>query len=116
MSRGGAEAVVYNEAISLRAQGHEVAVLTTAPFSGSRSFSLSESKEDGITVLRFYPFNLFWYRNDGKHNAASRTLWYVLNLIGVHQNIIFKKVVKKFKPDVVHLHNINGISYRLPKL
>ncbi len=108
--------MVYNEALALRDSGHEVAVLTTVPFSGWRSFFISENKEEGAVVFRFFPINIFWYRNDGKHNAVTRALWYVLNIIGGHQSIIFKKVVKKFKPDVVHLHNINGISYRLPKL
>jgi glycosyltransferase involved in cell wall biosynthesis len=114
--RGGAEAAVHNEAVALLELGHEVAVLTTAPFGGWRSFKLSESKEEGVVVFRFYPLNLFWYRNDGKHNAFVRALWYVPNLFGFHPKIVFKKAVKNFKPDAVHLHNINGIFYRLPKL
>ena len=115
-SRGGAETAVHNEAVALRDLGHEVAVLTTAPFGGWRSLKLSENKEEGIVVFRFYPLNIFWYRNDGKHNAFVRALWYVPNILGVHPQIVFKKAVKNFKPDAVHLHNINGISYRLPKL
>jgi glycosyltransferase involved in cell wall biosynthesis len=115
-SRGGAETSVVNEAAQLVAAGHEVSVLTTAPFQGLRSLTASEWKEDGIRVFRFFPLNLFWYRNDHKHNALVRALWYVGNMWGWHPVSVFKKVVKAVNPDVVHLHNVNGISYRLPRV
>jgi glycosyltransferase involved in cell wall biosynthesis len=115
-SRGGAESAVANEARSLAALGHEVSVLTTAPFVGWRSLAASEWKEDGIRIFRFFPLNFFWYRNDYKHNAFVRLLWYVGNLWGPHPVAVFKKVVKSVKPDAIHLHNINGISYNLPHI
>jgi len=115
-SRGGAEAAVANEARSLAAEGHEVSVLTTAPFVGWRSLRASEWKEDGVRVFRFFPLNFFWYRNDGKHNALVRGLWYIGNLWGAHPVAVFKKVVKTVNPDAIHLHNINGISYKLPRV
>ncbi len=115
-SRGGAESAVANEARSLSALGHEVSVLTTAPFVGWRSLGVSEWKEDGIRVFRFFPLNFFWYRNDHKHNALVRALWYIGNFWGGHPVRVFKKVVKTVGPDAIHLHNINGISYRLPKV
>jgi glycosyltransferase involved in cell wall biosynthesis len=115
-SRGGAETAVVNEALSLAAAGHDVSVLTTAPFLGLRSLKASEWNEDGVRVFRFFPLNLFWYRNDHRHGAFLRALWYIGNLWGWHPISVFKKVVKIAQPDVVHLHNINGISYRLPKV
>lgn len=115
-SRGGAETAVVNEAQALLAAGHEVAVFTTAPFSGWRSLKVTEWKEDGVSIFRFFPLNWFWYRNDSKHGAFVRALWYIGNLWGGHPVGAFKKVARNFKPDVVHLHNINGISYRLPKV
>ena len=115
-SRGGAEAAVANEARSLAAEGHEVSVLTTAPFVGLRSLRASEWKEEGIRVFRFFPLNFFWYRNDGKHNAVVRLLWYIGNFWGWHPVSVFKKVVKIANPDAIHLHNINGISYKLPRV
>ena len=115
-SRGGAETAVVNEARVLAAQGHEVSVLTTAPFLGWRSLFASEWKEDDVRVFRFFPLNFFWYRNDQKHNAFIRALWYIGNFWGGHPVRVFKKVVKTVKPDAIHLHNINGISYRLPRV
>ncbi len=115
-SRGGAETAVANEARALHDLGHEVSVLTTAPFHGLRSLRTSEWNEDGIRVFRFFPLNLFWYRNDHKHNALVRALWYIGNIWGWHPSSILKKVVKTLKPDIIHLHNINGISYRYPRL
>jgi glycosyltransferase involved in cell wall biosynthesis len=115
-ARGGAEAAVANEARSLASEGHEVSVMTTAPFLGLRSLRASEWKEDGIRVFRFFPLNFFWYRNDGKHNAIVRLLWYIGNFWGWHPVSVFKKVVKTVKPDAIHLHNINGISYKLPRV
>lgn len=115
-SRGGAETAVVNEAQTLAKEGHEVAVLTTAPFQGWRSLKLSEWKEDGVRVFRFFPLNFFWYRNDHKHNALVRALWYIGNLWGWHPVSALKKTVKEFKPGVIHLHNINGLSYRYPRV
>lgn len=115
-NRGGAETSVVNEAAQLAAAGHEVSVFTTAPFQGWRSLKASEWNEDGIRVFRFFPLNFFWYRNDHKHGAVIRALWYVGNIWGWHPVSVFKKVVKAVNPDVVHLHNLNGISYRLPKV
>jgi glycosyltransferase involved in cell wall biosynthesis len=114
-SRGGAETAVENEARYLKENGHEVAVFTTAPFTGLRSLGVSVWAEEGIKVFRFFPLNIFWYKNDGKHGFVVRALWYFLNFWGWQQYFAFKKVVKNFAPDAVHLHNINGISYRLPR-
>ncbi len=114
-SRGGAETAVANEAQALLKAGHEVSVLTTAPFQGWRSLFANEWKEEGIRVFRFFPLNLFWYRNDHKHGVLTRALWYVANLWGWHPVCVLKRVVNGVKPDVIHLHNINGISYRYPR-
>jgi glycosyltransferase involved in cell wall biosynthesis len=115
-SRGGAEQVVVNEAIALRDAGHQVTVLTTAPFKGFGALWAHATDEEGITVIRFFPLNLFWYRNDHTHNARTRLVWYIGNFWNWHANGIFKRLIKRLKPDVVHLHNINGMSYRYPRM
>jgi len=113
-SRGGAESAVVNETRELHAAGHEVTVLTTAP--GFRHLIPRESDEDGIRMVRFFPLNLFWYRNDHRHTAPVRALWHLFAVNNWHANRVLRKLVRAWKPDAVHLHNINGISYAYPRI
>jgi glycosyltransferase involved in cell wall biosynthesis len=115
-SRGGAETAVVAESRALADAGHDVTVLTTRPWSGFGSLSPSVTDESGVNVLRFYPLNLFWYRNDSKHNAFTRALWHLGNLLIPHPGGVLRRVIRDLKPEVVHLHNVNGLSYWYPRI
>ena len=115
-TRGGAEQVVVATAHGLRDAGHEVVVLTAAPFQSLRSLFTRSTIEDGVRVLRFYPLNLFFYGNDYKHNAIARFFWHIWNLINIHSALVFWSALRRERPDAVHFHNINGIGYLVPTI
>src|SRR3989344_3464004 len=108
--RGGAEIVVAQEARELRDAGHDVAVLTTCPFSGFSSLLPAATTEDGIRALRFYPLNIFWYRHDYKHSALVRFFWHLIDTINIHAWFMTRRVIKELRPDEIRTHNLKGIG------
>lgn len=108
--RGGAEIVVAQEARELRDQGHEVAVLTTRPFGGVSSIAPRVSIEDGINVYRYYPLNLFWYRNDYRHMAPIRFLWHIIDTFNIHAWFVTRRMLRQIAPEEIRTHNLKGIG------
>ncbi|MEK7102224.1 MAG: glycosyltransferase, partial [Patescibacteria group bacterium] len=108
--RGGAEIVVAQEARELRDQGHEVTVLTTRPFGGVSSLAPRVSIEDGVNVYRYYPLNVFWYRNDYKRSLPVRLVWHVLDTLNIHAWFVTRRFLRRMKPDEVRTHNLKVIG------
>jgi len=104
-ARGGAERVAELQAKGLQEAGHEVCVLTTGP-----KFFLDEEVRDGIRVLRYYPMNIFWYKDIGKYPLWLRMIWHKLDAIMPHGLWIFRQVIDKEKPDVIISHNLKGMN------
>ena len=108
--RGGAELVVRKEARDLRDAGHNVFVLTSMPFSGFKSLTPAAKVEDGITVLRYFPLNLFWYRHDWKFPKFLRLFWHILDTFNICSFFVTKSVLKRVQPDQIRSHNLKGIG------
>lgn len=108
--RGGAEIVVAQEARELRDQGHDVTVLTTRPFGSVSSLAPRASIEDGIAVYRYYPLNLFWYRNDYRHMLPVRFLWHIIDTFNIHAWFVMRRLLRQFEPEEIRTHNLKGIG------
>jgi len=65
---GGAERVVEEQAKQLLAEGKEVVIITSKPWSGWGSWRPEAGKDGEIVVYRFYSPNIFWYKDLSKHN------------------------------------------------
>lgn len=133
-SKGGAERVVENIVDGLIKEGHQVVVLTTRPFGrdnenlllpppckgGENTHPPSFSHLNGgqargnITIIRFYPWNLFWFGNIDKKSAWLRLPWHVLDVFNLESYFKIKRILKAEKPDVVMTHNLKGIGYMVP--
>ena len=107
-ARGGAEIVVENIANGLKARGHDVFVITTKPI-------FKKVKNKDAKVYYFFPINLFWIGNIGKHNFLCRLFWHFFDIFNLHSYFKIKKILKKEKPDLVITHNLKGIGYLIPK-
>jgi len=105
---GGAEIYVRKIAEEL-AQSNEVIIITTKPYLRFSSFVPSISIENKIKIYRFYPFNVLHIYKRGK-NTLLKMLWYILDLYNLHSYFVVKKILKKEKPDIVHTHNVRGMS------
>ncbi len=94
LSRGGAELVAERVVDGLKAEGHEVLV---------------------ISLNTYRPWNIASFQNLGKLPAFIRPLWHVLDMFNIHTFFKIKSILKKEKPDLVLSHNIKGLGYTVPR-
>ncbi len=106
--RGGAEQVVVKTVEGLRRAGHEVVILTSSPDG-----ELYEQK-DGVRIYRTKPRNVYFYTDAHKHFFVTRFLWHLIDIFNVGTSSWVKEILKNEKPDVVHTHNLLGLSFLIP--
>jgi glycosyltransferase involved in cell wall biosynthesis len=99
---GGAELIAHNQAKTLKKLGHDVVVFTgdTQVQVFGKRHSLRRDTYDGLTVYRIYltPQD---YQSD------------FINFTHKKVEEHFKKLLDSFSPDIVHFHNIIGLSVGL---
>jgi glycosyltransferase involved in cell wall biosynthesis len=100
---GGAELVAHYQAKALQAAGHQVQVFAGLPDSGRLQYRLKHDFYDGLAVDRVHlaPTD---YRSD------------YVNFVHPQVEEHFTKVLADFRPDVVHFHNVIGLSVSLIRL
>ncbi len=110
-SRGGAEHVVRKTASLLRDDGHEVVVIAT-----KRMKSSVEKCEniDGVKVYRIDKRNICDFYEYTDKPLWFRLVWLGIDLFNPFHAMSVKRILKHEKPDVVHTHNMRGLSYLLP--
>ena len=108
--RGGAEQVVYKTVKGLLDAGHEVVIITTCPTGKI------VKKEERLTIYRCRPFNIYFYTDANKHNFATRFLWHVIDIFNFPTANWVKNILKKEQPEVVHTHNLMGLSFLIPRV
>lgn len=112
-ARGGAESAVLVQAQGLRAQGHEVHVVTTAPWHTVATSLLEHvTEEDGITVHRYAPLNIWSYAYLDRLPFWLRFLWHGLDLLEPFGYLLLSKLIRTMQPDVVFTHNLKGMGMR----
>jgi len=107
---GGAERSVHLLAGDLAARGHAVRVLTTAPYAGKSSLWGTVAHEHRVLVDRFYPANAYHLPEFREHGPVVRSLWQLVDLWNPH--VWFKTlwIIRTWRPDVVHIHHLAGLS------
>lgn len=108
--RGGAEQVVVKTVAGLRAAGHQVVVITTTPGKAE-----TEIVAPDLTIYRIHPHNLFFYTDAHRHNALARFAWHVIDIFNRSAAHAVKAILDTEKPDVVHTHNLMGLSFLVPR-
>lgn len=110
-SRGGAEVVVDTIVDELKKQ-HRVIVIATSSWKGWRSLQARSIDEDGVTVYRYYPFNIFPFSAIEDHKPfLLRCVWHMFDILNLHSYFTIRRILKKEKPDIVMTHNLKGIGY-----
>jgi len=108
---GGAE--IYVERIAkYLAMENEVIVITTKPYENLRSLKTSVEIQNNIKIYRFYPLNIYYTYNAPNLKIPDflKLPWHIIDLWNMHSHFIIKKILKKENPDVVHTHNLGGLS------
>lgn len=113
--RGGAERVVFYLAQEMAARGHDVQVITTAPWKDVQ-FGDETTEEKNVLVHRIFHWGFYFNLHSGHQPVWLR----FLNLKWSHINFLFAyqvfQTLRRHRPDVVHTHNLAGTSYLIPLL
>ena len=107
-ARGGAEQVVKRTVEGLLKEGNEVVLITSTPDEEG----VEEQKN--LKIYRTRPRNIFFYTQAHKHDAFSRFLWHVIDMFNFSVSKEVKRILTWEKPDIVHTHNLMGLSFLIP--
>ncbi len=108
-SIGGADIYVKWLSKALMRYGHEPFVVTTCP--ARESFpGVKREKTDGILVYRFYPLNIYWGYLAQRKPLLLKPFWHTIELWNPHVYVLFRQILNKELPEVVHINNMGGLS------
>lgn len=113
--RGGAEYLASQVVQELHRQGHQVVVVTSAPWRSLKSYKPQLREESGVRVWRFYPLNIYHYLNARFIPYPIRFIWQVINLWNWSAAHTVIKILHSEQPEVVVSFNLMGLSYLLPR-
>ena len=98
---GGAELVAHEQAKTLVRLGHEVAVFAGDIGGDGERHGRSEDTYDGVGVYRI--------KTETRDYDPA-----FLNIFHPAIDAHFRDVLQTFGPDIVHFHNLTGLSVKLP--
>jgi glycosyltransferase involved in cell wall biosynthesis len=101
---GGAERVVQALAESARDGGFTPVVVTTTPDADY------DAEVNGVRVHYLSVRNLYWTYSSTAMPAPLRALWHGIDTLNPLMAARVKSLLDDEKPDIVHTHNLTGIS------
>jgi glycosyltransferase involved in cell wall biosynthesis len=100
---GGAELIAHYQAKVLKKQGHEVLVFAGLSDDKGKRYSVNEDVFEGIPVQRVC-------LHSSDYNGEY------VNFYHKEVEDLFSRLLDDFSPDIVHFHNIIGLSVGLPEI
>jgi glycosyltransferase involved in cell wall biosynthesis len=104
---GGAELIVAWLSEGLVQRGHQVTVVSTC---GPEMQPYPVDSRNGVTVIRFFPRNVYWNFARGGQKRHRRLFWHLRDAWNRDAGRQFQAILSKGPPDVVHTHLIDGLS------
>ena len=104
---GGAELIVAWLSEGLATRGHRVTVVSTC---GPEMEPYPVETTNGVTVIRFFPRNLYWSFARQGQKPWRRALWHVRDAWNRDAGRRFRAILRQAPPDIVHTHLIDGFS------
>jgi len=101
---GGAEVVVKTLAEIYKAFGHDVFVIASG----------KEDRVDNINGVRVYRVrnrNLYWGKESKKQSNFKKVFWHLINVNNPFVKRKVSKIIEKEKPNIIHSHNLNELSF-----
>jgi len=106
---GGAELYVHHIAQRL-SNVHDISIITTTPFHTNSSATSEHETPQRERVYRFYPLNLYSSYHYSEKPLLVKPVWHAVDVWNPHTYAFVKDVLKRERPDVVHVHNFKGLS------
>ncbi|MEI6528845.1 MAG: glycosyltransferase [Candidatus Falkowbacteria bacterium] len=103
-NRGGAETVVKNMIAELKAQGHDVFLISCRPKADLNPTS------NGIKTY-YFPSD---YSRLAEIPPYLRIFWHAKNIFSFKRSAEIKKILVVEKPELIITHNLMGLGFRLP--
>jgi glycosyltransferase involved in cell wall biosynthesis len=104
---GGAELIVAWLSEELAARGHRVTVVSTC---GPDMQPYPVMDRNGVTVIRFFPANVYWNFARQGQPRHRRALWHLRDAWNRDAGRKFREILDANPPDLVHTHLIDGLS------
>jgi glycosyltransferase involved in cell wall biosynthesis len=104
---GGAELVVADLCEGLVERGHQVTVVSTC---GPEMEPYPVETRNGVTVIRFFPRNLYWNFARQREPSWRRMLWHLRDSWNRDAARRLRTVLDAAPVDVVHTHLLDGLS------
>ncbi len=97
---GGAELVVADLCEGLVRRGHRVTAVSTC---GPEMEPYPEETRNGVTVIRFFPRNVYWnFERDGQPKLR-RAMWHLRDAWNHDAAKRFRAVLDTSPPTIIHL-------------
>lgn len=103
---GGAEINVQREAEDLALRGNSVSVISTSPHGKQSSVEIVRN----VRTVRISPLNLYTEYEHRERPNIVKPLWHLIDLWNPHSYFLIENILRKEKPDVVHINNFKGLS------
>jgi len=104
---GGAELVVADLCEDLVRRGHQVTAVSTC---GPEMEPYPVETRAGVTVIRFFPRNVYWNFARQGQPKGSRLMWHLRDAWNRDAAQRFRAILDRAPPSVVHTHLIDGLS------
>ena len=109
-ARGGAEQVVERTVAGLVVAGHEVVVIASSPQKPWIE------QRGTVKIYWVRPRTIFFYTEAHQHSGLSRLVWHLIDIFNFEAAQQIRKIIEDEGPDVVHTHNLMGLSFLLPRV
>lgn len=116
-NRGGAENIVELTAAGLKADGHDVFIITSSPkvsaplSQEAGGLNLSPLLKYNLKIYRFGVPNLSSYYNLNRLSLFLRFFWHLIDALNLGGYFKVKKILLRENPDLVITHNLKGLGY-----
>lgn len=102
---GGAEIILQNLVEGIRAQGHEVLVLTT-----KEEGEVDRELVNGVPVIRVPIRNIYWHGHRERPGVVKRAIWHAVDSANFSMLSAARKILQEERPDALNVHVIEGWS------
>jgi glycosyltransferase involved in cell wall biosynthesis len=104
---GGAELVVADLCEGLVRRGHRVTAVSTC---GPEMEPYPIEERNGVTIIRFFPRNVYWNFARGGQPRMRRLVWHLRDAWNGDAARRFRTILDEAPPDIAHTHLIDGFS------